>query len=318
VERPPIRCLTVEWDDAAGGLVYPSAMDAVETLPIEPDLPADPPDAYVEALVRRAGSSFFWGMRRLTPERRRGVYAVYGFCREVDDIADGDFDLSRKVALLDLWRTEVARLYAGEPRHPIGLALLPAVRNYGLNQADFVAVVDGMAMDAAPRVRITDRAELSLYCDRVACAVGRLCNPIFGIPSEVDNALAAALGEAMQLTNILRDIVEDAGRDRVYLPADALRAVGANGDGIEDILTAPGLAELCGALASEASAKFEAAGALIATVEKSAARPVVMMLKVYKNILENLMRRGWDNLEQNVGPGRLGKLMIAARYGIFG
>lgn len=298
--------------------MYPSAMDVVETLPIEPDLPADPPDAYVEALVRRAGSSFFWGMRRLEPDRRRGVYAVYGFCREVDDIADGDAELSRKVALLDLWRAEVARLYEGAPRHPIGLALLPAVREYGLRQADFIAVIDGMAMDAAPRVRLTDRAELALYCDRVACAVGRLCNPIFGIPAEIDNDLAAALGEAMQLTNILRDIVEDAGRDRVYLPADALQTAGAGGDGIEDILTAPGLGDLCESLANEAAAKFETAEALIATIDKSVARPVVMMLKVYKNILENLMQRGWDNLEQEVGPGKLGKLMIAARYGIFG
>ncbi len=318
MERAPVRRLTLEWDDADGGLVYPSAMDAVETLPIEPDLPVDPPDAYVEALVRRAGSSFFWGMRRLQPKRRRGVYAVYGFCREVDDVADGEIELSRKVVLLELWRDEIARLYDGVPRHPIGLALLPAVREYGLRQDDFVAVIDGMAMDAAPRVRITNRAELSLYCDRVACAVGRLCNPIFGIPAEIDNELAGALGDAMQLTNILRDIVEDAGRDRVYLPADALRAAGADGDGIEDILTAPGLGELCETLASDASAKFERAEALIAAVEKSAARPVVMMLKVYRHILDNLMQRGWDDLDQDVGPGRLGKLMIAARYGIFG
>lgn len=293
-------------------------MDAIERLPIEPDLPADPPDAYVEAIVRRAGSSFFWGMRRLDPARRRGVYAVYGFCRDVDDVADGDIPLAQKTLLLDLWRAEIARLYEGRPEHPIGLALLPAVRTYGLERSDFLAVIDGMEMDAAVRVRIADRAELALYCDRVACAVGRLCNPVFGISRETGNPLAAALGQAMQITNILRDIVEDAGRDRVYLPADALRAAGADGDGIEDILTAPGLGALCAEFADEALAGFERAESLIADIDKSAARPVVMMLKVYKSILENLMQRGWDDLEQDVGPGRFGKLMIAARYGLFG
>lgn len=298
-------------------MVYPCPMDAPETLPLVADLPADPPDAYVEALVRRAGTSFFWGMRRLAPARRKGVYAVYAFCREVDDVADGDLPVAGKSVLLDLWRAEVERLYDGAPAHPITRALQSAVPTYGLHKADFIAVIDGMEMDAAPRVRIRDRAELALYCDRVACAVGRLCNPVFGIPADPGNELAASLGEAMQLTNILRDIVEDAGRDRVYLPADMLEDAGAGGDGIEDILTAPELGAVCETLASEADAQFARAAAIIGGLPAQAARPPHMMMQVYRRILDNLMRRGWEDLDAEVGPGKLAKLMIAARYGLF-
>lgn len=299
-------------------MVYPCPMDATETLPIEADLPMDPPDAYVEALVRRAGTSFFWGMRRLEPIRRRGVYAVYGFCRVVDDIADGDLAPARKAALLDRCRDEIDRLFEGAPSHPICRALLAPIRDYGLDKRDFVAVIDGMAMDADTRVRIADRAELALYCDRVACAVGRLCNPIFGIPRDPGDRLAKTLGDAMQLTNILRDIVEDAGRDRVYLPADALAAAGADGDGIEDILTAPGLPVVCASLAAEAKRAFGEAASIIAALPTEAARPPMMMMQVYRRILDNLLRRGWDDLEIGVGPGKFAKLMIAARYGLFG
>lgn len=293
-------------------------MDATETLPIEADFPPDPPDAYVEALVRRAGTSFFWGMRRLEPARRRGVFAVYGFCRVVDDIADGDLPPARRAAMLDLWRDEIDRLYEGGPTHPICRALLEPVKTYDLEIADFVAVIDGMAMDAFARVRIADRAELALYCDRVACAVGRLCNPIFGIPRDPGDRLAKTLGDAMQLTNILRDIVEDAGRDRVYLPADALTQAGAGGAGIEDILTAPGLPEVCTGLAAEARGAFNEAAGIIARLPADAARPPKMMMQVYRQILDNLVRRGWDDLSKDVGPGKLAKLMIAARYGLFG
>lgn len=298
--------------------MYPCRMNVALSLPIEPDLPVDPPEAYAEAVVRRAGTSFFWAMRRLSAERRRGVFAVYAFCREVDDIADGELPLDRKSAMLELWRSEIDSLFAGAPSHPIGRALQDAIHTYALRRDDFIAVIDGMEMDACPRVRIKDRAELRLYCDRVACAVGRLCNPVFGIAPAHGQRLAAALGEAMQLTNILRDIVEDAGRDRVYLPADALARAGAGGDGIEDLLTAPGLPELCAGLAAEAEALFAEAQAIIDAEDTSATRPAVMMMQVYKSILINLQRRGWRELATPVGPGKWGKLMIAVRYGLFG
>lgn len=293
-------------------------MNMHQALPLEPDLPASPPDAYVEALVRRAGTSFFWGMRRLEAPRRRAVFAVYAFCRDVDDIADGNLPLDRKRELLDAWRAEIELLYGGACYHPISQALSAPVQTFNLQKADFLAVIDGMEMDAQPRVRIADMDELLLYCDRVASAVGRLSVRIFGLGEDEGIALAHEQGLALQLTNILRDIVEDAGRDRVYLPADMLAAAGAGGDGVEDIVTAPGLPDLCEDLAARAEKHFTAADAIIAKADPVAVRPALMMMQVYRRILEKLRKRGWARLEQDVGPSKFEKIMIAIRYGVFG
>lgn len=293
-------------------------MSIIETLPIDLDLPAGPPDAYVEAMVKRAGTSFFWAMRSLKLERRRGVFAVYGFCRDVDDIADGDLPLDQKRALLELWRKEIKGIYDGTPSHPIGQALVEPVKTYGLKEADFVAVIDGMEMDAYPRVRIHDMAELELYCDRVACAVGRLCVPIFGLRKDEGVSLSASLGAALQLTNILRDVIEDASIDRVYLPAELLAHADVKSDQITDVLAAPGLAELCAGLAERAEQHFENAKAIIQNADPKAARPAHMMLQVYYRVFQKLQKRGWRDLEKDVRPSKFEKIAIALRYGIFG
>lgn len=293
-------------------------MSIIETLPIDPDLPAGPPDTYVEAMVKRAGTSFFWAMRSLKLERRRGVFAVYGFCRDVDDIADGDLPLDQKRALLELWRKEIKGIYDGTPSHPIGQALVEPVKTYGLKEADFVAVIDGMEMDAYPRVRIQDMAELELYCDRVACAVGRLCVPIFGLRKDEGVSLSASLGAALQLTNILRDVIEDAAIDRVYLPAELLAHADVKSDQITDVLAAPGLAELCAGLAERAEQHFENAKAIIQNADPKAARPAHMMLQVYYRVFQKLQKRGWRDLEKDVRPSKFEKIAIALRYGIFG
>jgi presqualene diphosphate synthase len=302
----------------AGGWCIHAAMTVTEPLPIDISLPSTSPDVYVEAMVKRAGTSFFWAMRRLPAHRRKGVFAVYAFCRDVDDIADGDLPLDRKRILLDAWRQEIESLYGGTSHHPISHALAEPARTFDLKKADFLAVIDGMEMDAYPRVRIADLDELTLYCDRVAGAVGRLCVRIFGLGDAEGILLSADLGQALQLTNILRDIVEDAARDRVYLPADLLVLAGAGGDGVEDIVTAPGLPALCDKLAAKAEQHFDGAAVIIAKADPVAARPAVMMMHVYHRILAKLQKRGWQSLEQDVGPSRLEKIMIAVRYGIFG
>ena len=302
----------------AGGWCIHAAMTVTEPLPIDISLPSTSPDVYVEAMVKRAGTSFFWAMRRLPAHRRKGVFAVYAFCRDVDDIADGDLPLDRKRILLDAWRQEIESLYGGTSHHPISHALAEPARTFDLKKADFLAVIDGMEMDAYPRVRIADLDELTLYCDRVAGAVGRLCVRIFGLGDAEGILLSADLGQALQLTNILRDIVEDAARDRVYLPADMLVLAGADGVGLEDIITAPGLPALCDKLAAKAEQHFDGAAVIIAKADPVAARPAVMMMHVYHRILAKLQKRGWQSLEQDVGPSRLEKIMIAVRYGIFG
>ena len=178
--------------------------------------------AYVEAIVRRAGTSFYWAMRRLPEQKRQAMYAIYAFCREVDDIADGADGEEQKRAVLGLWRGEIERLYADRPRNSIALALQRPVAVFGLKKEDFRAVIDGMEMDAQPSIRIPDMDELTLYCDRVACAVGRLSVRVFGLDDDTGRALAFAQGQALQLTNILRDIDEDARNDRLYVPNDLL------------------------------------------------------------------------------------------------
>lgn len=286
-------------------------------IPIDPTLPSSSPDAYVEAMVKRAGTSFFWGMRRLEPARRRGVFAVYAFCREVDDIADGDLPLDQKIALLAAWREEVDRIFDGSATHPISGTIIEALKNFALDRQDFIDVIDGMEMDAHPCVRIKDLAELELYCDRVACAVGRLCVPIFGLRHDEGIELSRALGLALQLTNILRDVTEDAGRDRVYLPADMLMEAGAKGEAIEDVLTAPHLDDVCAALALRTGRYFDQARMITKAADPAAARPAVMMMEVYHRVYQRLLKRGWDDLNQDVGLSKMRKILIAIRYGLF-
>lgn len=286
-------------------------------IPIDPTLPSSSPDAYVEAMVKRAGTSFFWGMRRLEPARRRGVFAVYAFCRDVDDVADGDLPLDQKIELLAAWRDEVDRIFDGTATHPISGTIIETLKKFDLQRQDFIDVIDGMEMDAHPRVRIKDINELELYCDRVACAVGRLCVPIFGLKHEEGIELSRALGLALQLANILRDVTEDAGRDRVYLPADMLADAGAVGQGIEDVLTAPRLNDVCASLAKRAGNYFDQARVIAGAADPNAARPAIMMMEVYHRVYLRLLRRGWNNLDQDVGLSKFSKIIIAIRYGLF-
>jgi len=176
--------------------------------------------------TQAAGSSFYAGMRMLPKAEREAMYAIYGFCRAVDDIADDQQgEREGRAVALDQWRRDLDSLYAGgDPGQAVLVA--EAVRRFDLDRADFEAVIDGMAMDVARDIRWPAMAELDLYCDRVASAVGRLSVRVFGMPREPGVELAHHLGRALQLTNILRDIDEDAEIGRVYLPAEALTGAG--------------------------------------------------------------------------------------------
>ena len=171
----------------------------------------------VEAVVRGAGTSFYRGMAVLPPARRHAMYGIYAFCRIVDDIAYDPAPFETRRPRLDAWRRRVAGLYRGETDDAVTRVLAGAVAAFGLRQSDFEAVIDGMEMDAAAIVA-PSLAELDLYCDRVAAAVGRLSVRAFGDASPAADQVAWHLGRALQLTNILRDIAEDAARGRLYLP----------------------------------------------------------------------------------------------------
>ena len=179
------------------------------------DLAAPDDVQAVESIVRNAGTSFYRGMRVLPADRRATMYAVYAFCRAVDDIADEEGGLSEKVAGLNAWRARIAALYAGGAGDdPVTRVLRAAIERFHLRQPDFLAVIDGMQMDAEAPIVAPDLGVLDLYCDRVASAVGRLSVRAFGDKSEAADRVAHHLGRALQLTNILRDLPEDAARGR--------------------------------------------------------------------------------------------------------
>jgi len=272
---------------------------------------------HVETVVRRAGTSFYWAMRRLPEAKQQAMFGIYAFCREVDDIADGRASAAEKMEALGRWRGEIERLYGEQPRDPVTRALKPAVGAYGLHKEDFRAVIDGMEMDARESLRIADMDELNLYCDRVACAVGRLSVRVFGIGDDIGVDMAAALGQALQLTNILRDITEDAERNRLYIPADLLSAHDiATGD-IAAVFRHPRFPQVCDILAAVARRRFEQAEAAILQCDIDKVRPAVMMMEVYRRILDKLAHRGWLKLDLPVAISRPGKLWLALRYGFF-
>jgi len=272
----------------------------------------------VENVVNSSGSSFLSAMRFLPPDKRRAMYALYSFCREVDDIADEAGAPEEKRRRLAEWRAEIERLFAGAPGTPTGRVLAEAVGRFDLCKADLLALIDGMEMDAAESVRIADGAELALYCDRVACSVGRLSNRIFGVKPEASDALAKALGDALQMTNILRDLQEDAGRNRLYVPLSLLRDHGiVDVDDAAGVLAHPRFPEACAALAAVVRRRYAEAAAIMATCERRAARPAAVMMEIYRAIFRRLEARGWRRLDEAVAVPRLLKLWIAVRHGVF-
>jgi len=270
----------------------------------------------VETIVRTAGTSFYHGMRILSPDRRHAMYAIYAFCRIVDDIADETGSLEEKRLGLIAWRHNITALYEGRTEGPVTRVLAAAVSRFQLRAEDFIAVIDGMQTDAETDIVAPDMATLDLYCDRVASAVGRLSVRTFGDASPTADQVARALGRALQMTNILRDIAEDARRGRIYLPLEYLRDAGVPTDPAA-ILTAPGLPAVCDRLATLAHAYFREAGKAMDLCDSSAMKPARLMAETYSSILSVLERRGWKRLDQRVSLPKWKKLWLACRYGLF-
>jgi phytoene synthase len=272
--------------------------------------------AQVRAVVARSGTSFLWGMRILPPPRREAMYAIYAFCRAVDDIADEPASTEAKLARLDQWRQEIDRLYDGRPRDPIAMALRQPVADYALPRAEFLAVIDGMEMDAREVMHGPDPKDYALYCRRVAGAVGKLSIHAFGDTSPAAQELAVVLGEALQTTNILRDVAEDAARNRLYLPSDLLDAHGIAARTADAVLAHPALTQVCADLAARARERFDEARALLARCNRRRMRPAALMLAVYARVLAHLEARGWHRLKVPVRLSRGEKLWVVVRHGL--
>jgi phytoene synthase len=269
----------------------------------------------VEAMVREAATSFYQGMRVLPPDRRHAMYAVYVFCRKVDDVADEEAPFDTKVPRLDDWRARVEALYRGEADDPVTRVLARAVPAFGLRREDFLAIIDGMQMDAETAIVAPDLATLDLYCDRVAAAVGRLSVRAFGDASAEADRVAWNLGRALQLTNILRDVQEDAERGRLYLPAEYLDAAGVPHDP-RGALEAPALGLACERVADLARRYFRDAQAAMRLCDQRAMKPARLMGATYAALLARLERRGWNRIGERVTLPKWQKLWIMLRYGL--
>ncbi|MDT7935051.1 MAG: presqualene diphosphate synthase HpnD [Sphingomonadaceae bacterium] len=267
-----------------------------------------------------AKSSFYAGMRVLPKAEREAMFAIYAFCRDVDDIADDQCHAAAaREAELDGWAADVRALYAGGPPGRAGY-LADAVARFHLAEADFHAVIDGMRMDLAADIVAPDWTTLDLYCDRVASAVGRLSVKVFGMEDEPGRVLAHHLGRALQLTNILRDIDEDAGIGRLYLPREALERAGVRLDGAAPgragtlaIAADPALDHAARQVASTARAHFaEATRVLRARPRGHLIAPRLMEI-VYSDILTRMERQGWTPPRRRVATNKsrlLRKLLL--------
>jgi squalene synthase HpnD len=275
---------------------------ALDTIPAPADEAAL--RATIRARVEAAGTSFYWAMRLLPEERRNGMYAVYAFCREVDDIADDDAvpAADKKAALAD-WHDEIEALYAGEPRLLVARALREPVARYGLRREDFHAVIDGMEMDAITAIRAPDLATLDLYCGRVAGAVGHLSVHVFGDASDSAHAVADALDE-------------DAQRGRVYLPRELLDRHDIAEHDPQTVLRHPALPAAARDLAAIAEGHFADAARHMARCSRRAMRPAAVMAAIYRANLAALLRAGWRDPAARVGVAKPHKLWLALRHGL--
>jgi presqualene diphosphate synthase len=260
-------------------------------------------------------SSFYAALRLLPPTQREAMFEIYGFCRDVDDIADDGGAGDVRQAKLRQWRADIEALYRGKPSERTQNLVRP-VQQFGLQRADFQAVIDGMEMDVSGTVNAPDMATLDLYCDRVASAVGRLSVRVFGMEEADGIALSHHLGRALQLTNILRDIDEDASVGRLYLPKEALHDAGIATTDPHEVVADPAIGSACAPIIAIATQHFAEAGRIMARSPRRMIRTPMLMGKAYQAILAGLIRRGFIAPRARVRVGKLTMAALVLRYGI--
>ena len=268
------------------------------------------PDEYCQKKAAQSGSSFYYSFMFLPLPRRRAITTLYAFCREVDDVVDEVRDATVARAKLAWWRTEVAAIFAGTPRHPVAQALVPVVRDFALPEAHLQMVIDGMAMDLE-QTRYLDFATLELYCHRAAGVVGLMSARIFGFTDPATLDYARDLGIAFQLTNICRDVGEDARRGRVYLPQEDLTRFGvAPSSLLRAEYTAP-FTQLMAFEVERARAWYARALEQLPAADRRAQRTGLIMAAIYQTVLEEIARDGYRVLDRRTSLTPLRKLYIA-------
>ncbi len=268
------------------------------------------PEQYCQEKAARSGSSFYYSFLFLPPEKRRSITALYAFCREVDDIVDECHDVGVARIKLAWWRTEIANLASGHPRHPVSQALLAAVRDQQISAERLNTIVDGMEMDLTHR-RYPDFASLHAYCYRVAGVVGELSASIFGYTDPATLNYARDLGIAFQLTNIIRDVGEDARRNRIYLPQDDLAMFAVDPADILAGRGSPGFTRLMAQQSARARDFYGRALAALPDADRKSQRAGLMMAKIYLTLLDEIENEGFAVLNQRVALTPVRKFWLA-------
>ena len=267
---------------------------------------------YCQQKVAESGTSFYYAFLFLPPEKRQAIHALYAFCREVDDVVDECEDPAVAVAKLSWWRQEVALLESGQPTHPVMIALKEVRERFDLPLEYFNEIIDGMAMDLEYS-RYPDFKSLSLYCYRVAGVVGLLSAEIFGVTDRKTLRYATELGTALQLTNIIRDVGEDARRGRIYIPVDELQQFNVPAADIMNAHETPEFTTLMQFQAERAQSYYTSALDTLPIADRSAQRPGLIMAAVYRTLLDEITQDGFQVLKQKTALPPLRKLWIALK-----
>jgi 15-cis-phytoene synthase len=279
------------------------------------------PEQYVQEKTAKSGSSFYYAFLFLPPARRAGITAFYAFCREIDDVVDETQDAGIAATKLAWWRKETANSFAGAPQHPVMRALLPHCARYDIRLEHLHAVIEGCQMDLDQN-RFLDYAGLQRYCHLVAGVVGEVAAGIFGSTEAGTKAYAHKLGLAMQLTNIIRDVGDDARRGRIYLPISELQQFDVKAHEILQRSSPWGYSERFTALmhfqASRAHQLYDEAFALLPKADRRAQKPGLMMANIYRTLLREIELENFQILQQRISLTPLRKVWIAVRTNLYG